>query len=281
MTNLKELKIRINSVKSTKKITKVMQMVAGAKLKKAQKKTFDARPCATHSEILINQIISKIPTHELPELIKGKTNTNIHLLFIITSDKGLCGGYNSHITNHLKKYLKEIQKRKIVPKIICIGKKATKILKHNYEKYIIKIVEKIDVDFKAACGLIKNIIENNGFDSVSIFYTKFENSMLQIPIQKQIVPFEKKDIQNYEYKYEKNKDLILEDLIINNLAIQLYTALVESQASEHFARMMAMDNATRNSTDMINKLTLYYNRSRQSSITTELIEIISGVEANQ
>ncbi|MBQ4874613.1 MAG: ATP synthase F1 subunit gamma [Rickettsiaceae bacterium H1] len=279
MSNLKELKIRINSVKSTKKITKVMKMVAAAKLKKAQKKAFDAKSCSIESENLINKTISTIPEHELPKLITGSKSTNFHLLFVITSDKGLCGGYNSNIIKIVKEYSKKITKKGIKPKLICIGKKGKESLKWELGDHIIKSVEKTSIDYKSAHELIDKIITEDKFDFAQIFYTKFESGMSQTPTEKQIIPFEKTKISPYECEYEPNKKAVLETLVKNNLAIQLYKAIVESHASEYVARMMAMDNATRNAEDMINKLALHYNRSRQAAITTELIEIISGAEA--
>ena len=278
MSTLKELKVRINSVKSTKKITKVMKMVAATKLRKAQKKALDAMPCSVESKNLINKIISTIPENELPKLLKGSTDTKTQLLFIIASDKGLCGRYNTSIIKLVKQHLKKIVEKGVTPKLVCIGAKAGDLLTSEFDKYIIKSVKKINVNYETANELMSSTIKEHDFDSVKIFYTKFENTMSQIPTEEQIVPFEKTSIQPYQCKYEPDQSSILNDLIVNNLAIQFYKALSDSHASEYIARMMVMDNATRNANEMIKKLTLHYNRSRQAAITTELIEIISGAE---
>lgn len=279
MASLKELRVRINSVKSTKKITQVMKMIAAAKLKKAQKRAIDARPCAIESKKMINQVISTMPYDELPELLKGRGLDKIHLLFVVASDKGLCGGFNFSIIKLVKQYIQKIlAKGGCQVKIICIGGKAAKLLKSSYGDYIIQSIEKMHVNYDEVSRLIGDVIANNEFDIVKVFYTKFENSMLQVPTQEQIVPFEVDEVISCEYQYESDQHHILQFLALNNLAVQLYKAMVESQASEYMLRMVAMDNATRNASDMIDRLSLYYNRSRQAAITKELIEIVSGAE---
>ncbi len=277
MSNLKELKSRINSVISTKKITRIMKMVAAANLKKAQKKAFDSRPCSFESKNLINKIISTIPKREWPELLKGNIKSENHLLFIISSNRGLCGGYNSSIVKLAKRYLQNIEKSEA--KIVCIGKKARDLLKSEFSSCIIKYVEKINTNYKSTFELMSEVISENKFRSIQIFFTKFEGSTSQVPTKEQVIPFENIEIKPYECKYEPKQVDVLENLVKKNLSIQLYKAIVESQASEYISRMIAMDNATRNADEMIKDLTLVYNRSRQANITKELIEIVSGAEA--
>ncbi len=278
MSALKELKVRINSVKSTKKITQVMKMVAASKLRKAQKRAVDATPAAIELKSLINKIISTIPENDLPPLLQGWGNTNVTLVFVIASDKGLCGAYNTNVVKIAKGYLKSVIENGGNPKIVCFGKKATDLLRTNFSKYIIKSVEKMQTDYNFLYTLISNIISENNCDAAKIFYTKFESSISQIPVEEKLLPFEKEDIRAYECKYEPNQIDVLESLLLKNIVVQIHKAIAESQASEYIARMLAMDNATRNADEMVKKLTLTYNRSRQAAITKELIEIISGAE---
>ena len=279
MSSLKELKLRISSVKSTKKITKVMKMVAAAKLKKAQKHSQDAEPYALAINDLLNKILSTVPDHELPELLRDTTSNRTHLLFVIASDKGLCGGYNTAVIKLVKHYIMDLESHCTV-KIVCIGHKAKSLLKTNYGDKIIHSVEKMQVSYEEAYALISQVIAEHKFDVAKVFYTNFVSSISQVPQDEQLIPFVKKeDSVSYECQYEPDKMSILSSLVMDNIAAQLYKALANSQASEYMLRMLAMDSATRNADSMIRQLTLCYNRSRQAAITNELIEIISGAEA--
>ncbi len=277
MPSLKELKLRINSVKSTKKITKVMKMVAAAKLKKAQKRSSDAQPYASAIKELLQKVKSSVPSHDLPALLEN-TENKIHLLFVVASDKGLCGGYNTAIIKLVKEYIINLDDECQV-KIVCIGSKAQALLKRNHGESIIHVVEKIQVTYDDVSVLMNKVIANEHFDVAKIFYTKFVSSISQVPTIEQIAPFDSDDNESYECECEPDQMTILSSLIIDNLSAQLYRAIADSQASEYMLRMLAMDSATRNADDMIRRLTLYYNRSRQAAITKELIEIISGAEA--
>lgn len=279
MSNLKELKVRINTVKSTKKITKVMKMVAAAKLRKAQKQALDIRSYSYELHRLISKMIATISANDWPRLLTGTPHSNTQVLFVIASDKGLCGGYNSYIIKQAKQFLHKVISDGDDPKIICIGKKVYDLLKGGFSTYITNYVEKFNVSYSSADELTTKAITNNDFKSLAILYTKFENNMVQTPTLEYIAPFLVEGSHGAEFECEGNKMEILNNLVLENFSVQLYRAMAESYASECVARMMAMDNATRNADEMINKLTLYYNRSRQAAITTELIEIISGAEA--
>ena len=293
MPSLKDLRNRISSVKSTKKITSAMKMVAAAKLKKAQENALSARPYAERMQNIINSLKDNLtmdfPT---PSLISGTGNSETTLLIVCSADRGLCGGFNGTIIKNTKKIVKEILSQGKKVKFIFIGKKANNSMKKEFSDSTLDIFTEVAnpvVDFKIVSKIRDKIIDyfNNGdFDNCKLIYTKFNSAISQEVKQMQIIPLnrdeEKKDLNpasNINYEYEPSEEEILEKIIPNNIAVQIFTGLVESSASEQGARMTAMDNATRNADDKIDDLTMFYNRSRQAVITKELIEIISGAEA--
>ena len=290
MPSLDDLKKRIVSVKSTQKITKAMKMVAAAKLKKAQNNAEKGRPYSEKMQnIILNLTNSISDPANAPKLLVGTGNDKTYLCVVMTADKGLCGGFNSNICklakNHFNKYIKE---EKIL-KIITVGSKGFDQLKRNYQKYIInklsfKDIKKISFKEANEVGkIILDLFEKNEFDKCIIFYNNFKNVMTQIPQAQQIIPTEKSEKseknENNFYEFEPEEDEILEDLLPKNIATQVFKAFLENAASEQGSRMTAMDNATRNAGELVDKLTVNYNRSRQASITKELIEIISGAES--
>ncbi len=290
MPSLDDLKKRIVSVKSTQKITKAMKMVAAAKLKKAQNNAEKGRPYSEKMQnIILNLTNSISDPANAPKLLVGTGNDKTYLCVVMTADKGLCGGFNSNICklakNHFNKYIKE---EKIL-KIITVGSKGFDQLKRNYQKYIInklsfKNIKKISFKEANEVGkIILDLFEKNEFDKCIIFYNNFKNVMTQIPQAQQIIPTEKSEKseknENNFYEFEPEEDEILEDLLPKNIATQVFKAFLENAASEQGSRMTAMDNATRNAGELVDKLTVNYNRSRQASITKELIEIISGAES--
>ena len=293
MPSLKDLRNRISSVKSTKKITSAMKMVAAAKLKRAQENALSARPYAERMQNIINSLKDSLtmdfPT---PSLISGTGNSETTLLIVCSADRGLCGGFNGTIIKNTKKIVKEILSQGKKVKFIFIGKKANNSMKSEFSDNTLDIFTEVAnpvVDFKIVSTIRDKIIDyfNNGdFDSCKLIYTKFNSAISQEVKQMQIIPLnrdeEKRDLNpasDINYEYEPSEEEILEKIIPNNIAVQIFTGLVESSASEQGARMTAMDNATRNADDKIDDLTMFYNRSRQAVITKELIEIISGAEA--
>lgn len=293
MPSLKDLRNRISSVKSTKKITSAMKMVAAAKLKRAQENALSARPYAERMQNIIHSLKDNLtmdfPT---PSLISGTGNSETTLLIVCSADRGLCGGFNGSIIKNTKKIVKEILSQGKKVKFIFIGKKANNSMKKEFSDSTLDIFTEVAnpvVDFKIVSTIRDKIIDyfNNGdFDSCKLIYTKFNSAISQEVKQMQIIPLnrdeEKRDlnpVSDINYEYEPSEEEILEKIIPNNIAVQIFTGLVESSASEQGARMTAMDNATRNADDKIDDLTMFYNRSRQAVITKELIEIISGAEA--
>ena len=293
MPSLDDLKKRIGSVKSTQKITKAMKMVAAAKLRRAQESAESSRPYSDSMKDLIESIsISYSPTSTDRNLLTGDEKDQTHLLILFTSERGLCGGFNSTVTKALKDKIKELENNNKNIKIICVGKKGYDILKRQFSE---KITEVIDmravksvsyIDAKNIADKIIKMFFDGDFDVCSIFYNKFKSVISQIPTEQQVIPVandndnetlnEKKDDF---FEFEPGESEILEELLTLNFTIQIFKALLESAASEQGARMSAMDNASRNASDMIDNLTLFYNRSRQAVITKELIEIMSGAEA--
>ena len=293
MPSLKDLRNRISSVKSTKKITSAMKMVAAAKLKKAQENALSARPYAERMQNIINSLKDNLTMEfPTPSLISGTGNSETTLLIVCSADRGLCGGFNGSIIKNTKKIVQEILSQGKKVKFIFIGKKANNSMKREFSDNTLDIFTEVAnpvVDFKLVGTIRDKIIGyfNNGdFDSCKLIYTKFNSAISQEVKQMQIIPLdhdeEKRDLNpasDMNYEYEPSEEEILEKIIPNNIAIQIFTGLVESSASEQGARMTAMDNATRNADDKIDDLTMFYNRSRQAVITKELIEIISGAEA--
>ena len=290
MASLDDLKKRISSVKSTQKITKAMKMVAAAKLRKAQDGAEKGRPYSEKMHNIILNLSKNITDKEnAPRLLSGSGENNIHLCVVMTSDRGLCGGFNSNIIKKAKKYFQIKQDEGKIIKIITVGSKGYDQLKRQFGDNIIEKIsfkESKNANFFDAEKVGKIIIEkfsNKEFDICTIFYNQFKNVITQIPQEQQIIPLETKDddenklVNNYEF--EPEEDEILGNLLPKNISTQIFKAMLENSASEQGSRMSAMDNATRNAGEMVDKLTIEYNRSRQAAITKELIEIISGAES--
>ena len=290
MPSLDDLKKRIKSVKSTQKITKAMKMVAAAKLKKAQENAEKGRPYSEKLQnIILNLTKSISDDTNAPKLLAGNGKDKVYLCVVITADRGLCGGFNSNICKLAKSHFKNILKEGKILKIITVGSKGHDQIKSEYGEYIIdkkSFKEKKQISFKEANEIGKKVIElyeQEQFDKCFIFYNNFKNVITQIPQAQQIIPAENNSNLNEEnnqfYEFEPEEDEILEDLLPKNISTQIFKAFLENAASEQGSRMTAMDNATRNAGDLVDKLTINYNRSRQASITKELIEIISGAES--
>ena len=293
MASLKFLRNRISSVKSTQKITKAMKMVAAAKLRKAQQNAENARPYSEKLNSIISNLKNSVTDMDsAPKLLVGNQKNEIHLCVVLSSDRGLCGGFNTNICRKAKIYFEKILNEKKILKIIVVGGKANDQLKRKYNQYIIDRItlkdEKV-VSFGKAQEItdkILNLFTRSEFDICTLFYNQFKSVISQIPQAQQLIPvsIEQKSnqqtlVNNSEYEYEPDENDILENLLPKNIATQIYAAFLENQASEQGSRMTAMDNATRNAGDLIAKLTINYNRTRQAVITKELIEIISGAES--
>ena len=291
MPSLDDLKKRISSVKSTQKITKAMKMVASAKLRKAQENAEKGRPYSEKMNNIILNLSSSITDKEsASKFLVGTGKNDVHLCVVITADRGLCGGFNTNICRKAKSYFEKILKEGKTLKILTVGSKGHDQLKRSYGKYIIdkvnfKNIKKIT--YKEADDIGNKIIKlfnESQFDICNIFYNKFKNVITQIPQAQQIIPIENikkeegKKTENF-YEFEPEEKEILEDLLPRNISTQIFKAFLENAASEQGSRMTAMDNATRNAGDLVDKLTITYNRSRQAAITKELIEIISGAES--
>jgi len=291
MPSLDDLKKRIKSVKSTQKITKAMKMVAAAKLRKAQENAERGRPYSQKMQnIILNLTKSINDPQNAPKLLVGTGEDKKFLCVVLTADRGLCGGFNSNICKLAKINFKKILGEGKTLKIITVGTKGLDQIKREYGKYIIKkfsFKEKKQISFNEAKIVGEEIISlfnQTEFDKCILFYNNFKNVITQIPQAQQIIPVEnyssdKTDEKTYSYEFEPDEDEILEDLLPKNISTQVFKALLENAASEQGSRMTAMDNATRNAGDLVDKLTINYNRSRQASITKELIEIISGAES--
>ena len=291
MPSLDDLKKRIKSVKSTQKITKAMKMVAAAKLRKAQDSAERGRPYSEKMQnIILNLTKSVSDPENAPKLLIGTGKDKIHLCIVMTADRGLCGGFNSNICRLAKNYFKKILNDGKELKIVAVGSKGLDQLKREYGNYIIKKISFKDrkkITFKEADVVGKVILElfsEEKFDKCILFNNNLKNVITQIPQAQQINPVEiakksESDIEKNFYEFEPDEDEILEDLLPKNISTQVYKAFLENAASEQGSRMTAMDNATRNAGDLVDKLTINYNRSRQASITKELIEIISGAES--
>jgi|TARA_A200000113_G_scaffold85828_1_gene76518 F-type H+-transporting ATPase subunit gamma len=294
MPSLDDLKKRIASVKSTQKITKAMKMVAAAKLRKAQEAAEQSRPYADNMENLMDSISrGYIQTDSSRNLLTGNDEDKTILLVLFTSERGLCGGFNSQVSKALREKIIELQNQNKTVKVLCVGKKGYDIIKRQYGDLIVEMIDLSSVksiQYEDAKNISDKIIKmyfDAEFDRCLIFYNKFKSVISQIPTEQQVIPAEKSQDETNEdqskdnsfFEFEPNEKEILEELLPLNFAIQIFKALLESSASEQGARMSAMDNASRNASDMIDSLTLFYNRSRQAVITKELIEIISGAEA--
>ena len=290
MPNLKDLKNRIESVKNTRKITKAMQMVAAAKLRRAQEAAEASRPYSERFNSVLASLAASVGSAEgAPLLLRGTGKQDVHLLVVMTAERGLCGGFNSNIAKLAKNHAAELISAGKQVKVITVGKKGRDALKRELGGYFIEHVDLSEfksIKYLNAQSIAKGILarfDDNEYDVATIFYSKFVNVVSQIPTAQQIIPasFDEgsSSANQTVYDYEPDEETILADLLPRGVATQIFSALLENGASEQGARMSAMDNATRNAGEMIDKLTIEFNRSRQAVITNELIEIISGAEA--
>jgi F-type H+-transporting ATPase subunit gamma len=288
--NLKDLKNRIESVKNTRKITKAMQMVAAAKLRRAQEAAEASRPYSERFNSVLASLAASVGSAEgAPLLLRGTGKQDVHLLVVMTAERGLCGGFNSNIAKLAKNHAAELISAGKQVKVITVGKKGRDALKRELGDYFIEHVDLSEfksIKYLNAQSIAKGILarfDDNEYDVATIFYSKFVNVVSQIPTAQQIIPAsfdeDSSSANQTVYDYEPDEETILADLLPRGVATQIFSALLENGASEQGARMSAMDNATRNAGEMIDKLTIEFNRSRQAVITNELIEIISGAEA--
>jgi F-type H+-transporting ATPase subunit gamma len=293
MPSLKDLKLRINSTKSTQKITSAMKMVAAAKLRRAQEQAEAARPYAERMERVLGRLAAAAAGREgAPPLLAGRGAQQTHLLIVMTSDRGLCGGFNSSIARGARRLARDLKGQGKTVKILCVGRKGRDQLRREFPNDIIGTIEDVAkprLTFAAAEAIATRVLtmfEHGEFDVCAMVYNRFKSAMTQIVTVQQLIPFAVEAANENEpagpvasYEYEPDELEILSALLPKNLGMQIFRALLENNASEQGARMTAMDSATRNAGEMINKLTITYNRSRQAAITKELIEIISGAEA--
>ncbi|MDA7579339.1 F0F1 ATP synthase subunit gamma [Alphaproteobacteria bacterium] len=289
MPSLKDLKNRIGSVKSTQKITSAMKMVAAAKLRKAQEQALASRPYTSLMDKVVSKIASKTSGNSI-DLLTGKTDNKTHLIVVFSADRGLCGGFNGSITRAVRAEVKKLEQEGIKVKLLMVGKKSADALNREFGHLF---VERIDgnsakpnyTDAEILAKKIITLFENNEFGVCKVIFNKFVSAITQEVTYKSLIPAEIQETEedtnnsNSIYEFEPSEEEILNDLLPRNLSTQLFSSQMESTASELAARMTAMDNATRNAGDMIDNLTLLYNRTRQAVITKELIEIISGAEA--
>jgi F-type H+-transporting ATPase subunit gamma len=293
MASLKDLRNRINSVRNTRKITSAMKMVAGAKLRRAQEAAEAARPFADRMGRMLGSLARSMQGQAgAPALLAGRGKEQAHLIVAITSDRGLCGAFNASIARRARQLARRLRDEGKAVKFLCVGRKGRDNLRRDFAAAIVDSITEVgrkQLRFGEADDIAKRIValyEKGEFDVCTVVYNKFKSAMSQIPTDLQLIPFAPAEEGKPDeaqartsYDYEPDEKEILAELLPRNLSIQIFRALLESNASEHGARMTAMDNATRNAGDMIRKLTLTYNRTRQAMITKELIEIISGAEA--
>tara|TARA_B100000963_G_scaffold190315_1_gene165572 strand:+ start:10 stop:885 length:876 start_codon:yes stop_codon:yes gene_type:complete len=290
MPSLKDLKNRIGSVKSTQKITSAMKMVAAAKLRKAQEQAIASRPYCSSMEKIVSSLAKKL-IDNAPDLLRGKKEIKKQLLVVFSADRGLCGGFNGSISRAVKSEVKKANDLGIETKLLFVGRKSADTLKKDFQQNIIEVItgnstNPIYSDALSIASKIVSLYQNNEFGSCKIIFNKFISAITQEVTLKSLIPIETNNEEtsnnnqvNSVYEYEPTEEVILDELLNKNIATQLFSAQMESTASELAARMTAMDNATRNAGDLIDRLTLLYNRTRQAFITKELIEIISGAEA--
>jgi len=289
MASLKDLRNRIASVKATQKITKAMQMVAAAKLRRAQASAEAARPYASKMEAVLANIAGGVSGSEAPALLVGNGKDQVHLLVVCTGERGLCGAFNTSIVRLAREKINSLLAAGKTVKILCVGKKGFEQLKRNYEKHIIDVVDLRavkNISYGEGEMIAKRVIsmfDAGEFDVATLFYSRFRSVIAQIPTAQSLIPAEVPAAQaggaKASYEYEPDEGAILSTLLPRNIAVQIFRALLENSASFYGSQMSAMDNATRNAGEMIKKQTQIYNRSRQAMITKELIEIISGAEA--
>ncbi len=299
MANLKELKNRITSVTSTQKITKAMQMVAAAKLRRAQEAAEQSRPYADRMERMIASVASNLPSLDTaPPLVVGSGKDDVHLLVVVTAERGLCGAFNSSIVRAVRQKAAELRQDGKTVKLFCVGRKGQESLRRDLEDAIVEYVTLREVknisfaDARPIAEQLSQMFKDGEFDVCTVFYNAFKSVISQVVTEQQLIPVrlpdadaaaeadeDAADLGGAIYDYEPEENDLLGVLVPRNMSVQIYRSLLESGAAEHAARMTSMDNATRNAGDMIDGLTLTYNRTRQAIITKELIEIVSGAEA--
>ncbi len=301
MASLKDLRTRINSVKSTQKITSAMKLIAATKLRRAQSAAEEGRPYAHKIEQMLGRIVKVADLTAAPKLMTGHGAENTHLFILVTADRGLCGGFNANIVREARRRISALLQEGKTVKVLCIGRKGRDGLRREYGKHIIDTIEnatRTGAKFGPAHDLARRLQlmyepqdkdKRPEFDVCTIIYNTFKSAMTQVVTVRRLIPYPVEELTVEEetaegtpgarYEFEPSEEQLLEALLPANLSTQLFRALLESYASEQGARMTAMDNATRNANEMIGRLTLTYNRTRQATITKELIEIISGAEA--
>ncbi|MBL6459020.1 F0F1 ATP synthase subunit gamma [Belnapia sp. T6] len=292
MPSLKDLRGRINSVKSTRKITQAMKMVAAAKLRRAQAQAEAARPYAQRMEAILASLGAAVASSpDAPRMLVGTGADQVHLLVVVTADRGLAGPFNTQVGRLARARIRALEAEGKQVKVLTVGRKGAAFLRREFASRIVGEVsfagrKRVDFADAEAIGVqVATLLEEGGFDVCSLIYNRFRNVISQIPTEQRLIPTPLPEGTAAAtgpqalYEYEPAEEEILANLLPRNLAIQIYRAILESAAGEHGARMTAMDNATRNAGEMINRLTLNYNRTRQANITRELIEIISGAEA--
>ena len=290
MPSLKDLKTRINSVKSTQKITSAMKMVAAAKLRRAQDSAEKGRPYADRMQQIVNSLASKADPISAPQLLVGNSKDNTHLLVVVSADRGLCGGFNGAITRQTRTEVARLRDEGKTVKLLMVGRKSADALRRELGDSYIDSLEGIQgtaVEYADAASIgetVRNGFEAGEFDVCTVIFNKFKSAISQEVTLKRLIPAEvgedtQDDDAGVSYEYEPDEEELLAAVLPRNISTQVYSALLESSAAELAARMTAMDNATRNAGDLIERLTLVYNRTRQATITKELIEIISGAEA--
>ena len=290
MPSLKDLKTRINSVKSTQKITSAMKMVAAAKLRRAQDSAEKGRPYADRMQQIVNSLASKADPISAPQLLVGNGKDNTHLLVVVSADRGLCGGFNGAITRQTRTEVARLRGEGKTVKLLMVGRKSADALRRELGDSYIDSLEGIQgtaVEYADAASIgetVRNGFEAGEFDVCTVIFNKFKSVISQEITLKRLIPAEvdedtQDDDAGVSYEYEPDEEELLAAVLPRNISTQVYSALLESSAAELAARMTAMDNATRNAGDLIERLTLVYNRTRQATITKELIEIISGAEA--
>ena len=297
MAYLKELKNRITSVTSTQKITKAMQMVAAAKLRRAQEAAENSRPYAQRMERLVGSVASNLPSLDTaPPMVVGTGKDDVHLLIVITAERGLCGAFNTNIVRAVRAKAQELKNSGKTVKLFCVGSKGNESLRRDMEDDIVEYVTLRDVkqvsfaDIRSVAEKISQMFANEEFDVCTVYFNAFKSVISQVVTDQQLIPIKLSDpdaeaeedtvnLGGAIYEYEPEENDLLGVLVPRNISVQIYRSLLESSAAEQAARMTSMDNATRNAGDMIDALTLTYNRTRQAIITKELIEIVSGAEA--
>ena len=298
MPNLKDLRVRIDSVKSTQKITSAMKMVAAAKLRRAQEQAEAARPFSDRMDQMMSSLsVGVSEGGSGPELLVGNGKSDTHLILVMSSDRGLCGGFNTNIVREVVRRIERLLSEDKKVKLLCVGRKARDVLRRRYGNLILASFEDVgrrNLSYADALKIgekVLDLFDQGEFDVCTVVYNKFQSAISQTVTAQQLIPYGKSDKDNEleedtgsnssgsVYEFEPDENEILAELLPKNISVQIFRGLLESAASEHGARMTAMDNATRNAGEMIDGLTLTYNRTRQAVITSELIEIISGAEA--